>query len=149
MLKLGDRWEWGDTAYGSQFSVHKFNILISDLDFLQQGFQTWGSHPDKDGVMQPELLQDQKMQNELFTPVAVSVNQFALSRWVNTTTSIRGSIDMNFAADDGSVKRITEIPYAATLVGYQDSDRLRGVPWNSSGSAGYGDAARTLAPSLD
>ena len=116
MMKLGDRWEFGDWITGG--TRYNFNWLAGDLDIVAVGpLHASASHPDKDGVLYPEYAQagrlnygkkdtQQQAQGEAFN-VALPVT---FSWWRYVGDYHRGKLDTNFAAADGSVLRFNDVP---------------------------------------
>ena len=99
MRKLGDRLEYNSSS---------FNLLLADTVLRADDSPVWGrgTHPDKDGVWVNETWQDvpnpwvaNGLPGDNYSTVTLSV-------WVG---GVRGLIDANFALDDGSVRRITDI----------------------------------------
>lgn len=120
MYKVGDRFTWSGNAEG----VSRFDLLASDWndDMPQGGHFVQASHPDADGVMREIDLQHA----EAYW-LGGRVQRVTLSWWENSQTSTRGTIDRNFAHDDGSVSRVT------------------GQAWGD-GTTGPGDERMTVAP---
>jgi prepilin-type N-terminal cleavage/methylation domain-containing protein len=148
MRKLGDRWGWTDRWGAAAPRPYRFDVIIGDLDFLTDNLtQTWGSHPDADGLMAPERWQNEVVPVHALLPRGAGVNRFIMSRWwVGLTSTTRGAVDLNFAHDDGAVTRFTEVTYFDTLRG-SETTRLRGVGWNSTDQ--WSEAIRCSVPAVN
>ena len=108
MNRVGDRLSWmEDSATGRV--TYRFSSLVSDFDLFNVGASVFGSHPDETGVLWNQCLQD--VVSGVYQ-AGVSVRgsgRFVISRWLNGTRTDRGLIDRNFAFDDGSVARHTDL----------------------------------------
>ena len=115
MHKLGDRFEWND---------RRFSVLASDYDEYQLNSSTiYSSHPDRDGTMATQVLQDEGG--------AAGIANLYLTRWRRASLA-RGALDLNFAYDDGSVRRLVDVQYNGDP---QNTDRTAAVAQYADGSA--------------
>jgi prepilin-type N-terminal cleavage/methylation domain-containing protein len=128
MLKMGDRLVWQTTNFASPggMEVLKFNLLASDLMDVAGPNDVMAAHPDRDGNMVLRWFQD----TDFNTAFGLGDNQsadttgtggpgaaaggarFTFTRWHyngNLTPRAIGSVDRNFAHQDLSVSRITDI----------------------------------------
>jgi type II secretory pathway pseudopilin PulG len=121
MRKLGDKWSWfGASPFGEPPFERISNLIVSDWDgvtnFGGQGGGNMSSHHDADRLLTLSTWQNQS-------------NGFAVvtgSQWgVANQGRKRGTIDANYAPDDGSVYRLNDIKW--------DDDRTVSVPTTSSG----------------
>ena len=93
MYRLGDGFEWRDRRY---------RLLSSDADQYQNDNRIlFSSHPDRDGLMVPQVLENEGGVPDLAGNIYVS-------RWTRTVLE-RGPLDLNFAYDDGSVIRVPDL----------------------------------------
>lgn len=110
MRKLGDRWTF---TQGSPPAVTSFNVLCSDWDGIYtNNDQNISTHPDSTGQMAPYHRQDQDGAGWFGTAT--------FSAWAAVQ---RPPIDENFAFDDGSVIRVTDVKWnegVLTLGGAED-----------------------------
>ena len=127
MLRFGNRLTWTD-PYTSR--VNHFNVLASDINLVadpdKDGTATTGtqsSHCDRDQTMSMYAFQ-----NESPGGIWLALAEATISRWAGPLE--RGSLDLNYAIDDGSVPRFTQV--RATL---EDEPRLRRLPSNFAGTA--------------
>jgi prepilin-type N-terminal cleavage/methylation domain-containing protein len=125
MRRIGDRWTYTEEGDGSVPAVvESFSVLASDWDgLLRNASRNQSSHPDRDGTMENFTIQD-----EIFTGVLVP-RPFTFTVW-RTPPSLtrRGPIDTNYAFDDGSVGRYTDVPWDAAEVGAASDHGLVLVP---------------------
>jgi hypothetical protein len=123
MRRLGDRWGWmGQT----------FNLLACDGDRVSTTvpFEI-SSHPDRGGVLAPFVFQD-----------ALVPTPYTLSRWeARVQPDVRGNLDLNFAYDDGSVRRLDDLPYDEWRG--TGRERTTSVPYYN-GARNYGDGTEWL-----
>jgi prepilin-type N-terminal cleavage/methylation domain-containing protein len=103
MTRMGARFTWG---------TRSFNLLAGDYDIVNDGLTAYGSHPDRDGLMTNVKLQNQ------------------YSQWRATNAKPRGLIDMNFAYDDGSVRRLGGVATTPAA-----DDRIFRLPYQSQGGS--------------
>ena len=98
MMKLGDRW-----TYDNQ----RFNILACDFDFYRNtGAQAAASHGDNHFLV-----------NQVFEyAVSPFGGHVTSSLWANGGTADRDPLDLNFAYDDGSVRRLDQVVYVPGAV---------------------------------
>jgi prepilin-type N-terminal cleavage/methylation domain-containing protein len=123
MRRVGDRFTWTEDAATGPM-MYRFNMLVSDFDLFNVGAAVFGSHPDRAAVMWNQWLQDQ-VSGVYQAGVSIrGSGRFVMSRWVNATRTDRGLIDRNFAFDDGSVARLTDLDTQAPL----SSGKLVRVP---------------------
>ena len=121
MQRLGDRLEWA----GDQF-----NVLASDDDVIMPNLGLHASHPDRDGVMWHMAVQD-GMPSDFpgLTGNPDVDGRFTLSRWTTNNGRIdRGTLDTNYAFDDGSVRRYNGIRHNER---FRDDAQMVGVPWET------------------
>ena len=142
MQKIGDRWEFADWKgkARNQAVPYKFQWLVADLDIIWQGRHATAGHPDKAGVLSPEFAQggrfnyggsdaQQQAQDEGYN-AAIPVT---FSFWRNVGNFQRGRLDMNFAAEDGSVLRLSDVKY-------EYDERIAHVPNQRGNTEGAGNA---------
>jgi hypothetical protein len=111
MDRIGDRFSWDGVDASGADRLYHYRYLAADHDFIDSdGGSTHGSHPDADGVMFNMALQNEDFSSVSAAAYAATAGRkLTLSRWQSIQTSQRGSIDMNFALDDGSVERYTDV----------------------------------------
>lgn len=108
--KLGDRLQWRDTSR-ERNATQYFGVLVSDWDQLYPpGSNAINSHPDKSNVMAPNRQED---------------TGGILSFYLSTATWERGPVDENFAYDDGSTRRVSDVEW--------DDDRMARLPYRTNG----------------
>jgi prepilin-type N-terminal cleavage/methylation domain-containing protein len=117
MYKLGDRMTFTDDAG----ITRRFNLLASDMDVISlddnadgKNF-THSSHPDKTGTRFPTAVQDQNAISPVLPGAGLTITT---SRWDGNDCR-RGPLDMNYAYDDGSVLRLTDV-----VLGPKPGDRV-------------------------
>ena len=123
MRRVGDRLTWTEDAATGP-TVYRFSSLVSDFDLFNVGASVFGSHPDEPGVLWNQCLQD--VVSGVYQ-AGLSVRgsgRFVISRWLNATRTDRGLIDRNFAFDDASVTRYTDLDPQEPLI----SGKLVRVP---------------------
>jgi prepilin-type N-terminal cleavage/methylation domain-containing protein len=109
MKKLGDRLSWGD---------YRFDFLASDVDAMYvRDNGVYGTHPDHDGSLVQNVLQDEYHPGLLFVDIPL---RFTHSRWETGLTHRRGPIEANYVLTDGSVVRYDKITW--------DDDRIVAIP---------------------
>lgn len=88
MVRVGDRWSWQGT---------RFRVLAGDSDGAEDNGNglASASHPDENGVMVGEAHQNS--------------GGFTWSDWDSTPSLKRGTLDNNFAMDDGAVIRYNDV----------------------------------------
>ena len=131
MYKVGDRFTWTDVAPGAV--EVSFDLLISDLevsDIGDGGPFGYGSHPDRDGAWTNWVWQDvanpwRVPGGVASSPLAPAGDNITLSWWIGPAS--RGPVDLNFAHQDGSVRRQTQVAYK--------DPRLEIVPYYSDQTA--------------
>jgi prepilin-type N-terminal cleavage/methylation domain-containing protein len=137
MFKLGDRFEWEGVRY---------NWLVSDHDLVGAGGGAHASHPDRDGIMQNLVLQDNAGSDAERTAIAQAGFRYTFSRWeslisgsivVNFVAGAprpgdRGLLDLNFGAADGSVIRSANVPAVPVPPG---DDPVMHVPYHADDAA--------------
>ena len=133
MKKVGDRFTWSN-----EDGQPAFAILVSDTDAvgdnpaLLTGPFTYTSHPDKAGLLQPEVGRPE-------------THGYTMSTWRRYGGAERGAIDLNFAYTDCSVLRLDEVAWDEVRVdGRASSDRVTWVPEDAG--AGRADQIRTTLP---
>ena len=110
MFRLGDPLEWYDEPRNEQ---NRFRIVVGDEhDWNLQNSTT--AHPDKDGVMQNIVRQNEFL----------AVNTLTWSFWHGAD---RGPLDLNNTYDDGSVQRMIDVEI--------DDDRFARLPIQAYGEA--------------
>jgi prepilin-type N-terminal cleavage/methylation domain-containing protein len=100
--KLGQAFSFTDDRT-TPAKTHRYSLLASDCDSYDPTAWVYGSHPDRDGVMQWLELDD-----EGGIIPGLPVLKLVWSRW-QAATPDRGLIDRNFAYQDGSVNRLTDL----------------------------------------
>ncbi len=121
MSKLGSRWTFGGQS---------FSILASDRDRCSRNNNVLTTHPDRKDYLVPQL------------GINGSAGGWTITRWIAPVYPIggtidRGELDMNFAYDDGSVRRFNNIGLAdPPIPGPQD--RFAPIPSYSHLYAGPG-----------
>ena len=116
LLRVGDRLTWRDTANYNQTpggsQTYYTTILAGDRDFARTDSGAFddcqSSHPDREGVMVNAISQNEKNSYSDIEPVGTS-GAVTISLWLNLRTRNRGPIDVNYAYQDGSVKRLTNV----------------------------------------
>jgi len=93
MMRMGDRFDWNESS---------FDLLVSDRSFIAPG-HAQNSHPDKDNVM-PNLVSDNSADGPFFN--AGGTYKTTLSIWWSQGNERRGPVDLNFAYQDLSVRRL-------------------------------------------
>lgn len=113
MYKMGDRWTWSIRSSDATYFEHRFNILVSDLDLVEESTGlVENAHQDRDGLLAASTHQDRRaMPNE-----RESGNTATYSYWRRTTRPggqgpLRGHGDFNAALEDGSTHRYAEVPW--------------------------------------
>lgn len=102
MAKVGDRWTWSEPKVR-----RSFNILAGDLDRIHHNELTLNSHPDADDILNPTMVWQDHPAEGVGTTGAVKQT---ISFWSsNQREPVRGPVDLNFAFDDGSVRRSTRV----------------------------------------
>lgn len=92
MKKLGDRWT---------FAGKKYSVLVNDYDNYFNGQNRACSHPDDEGLL------ENNVQDHVVNPFTQSF--FTISVWRREGSRIRGPLDLNYAYDDGSVRRLDKL----------------------------------------
>jgi type II secretory pathway pseudopilin PulG len=143
MIKRGNRWSWSTVEDGSI----RFRVLLSDADTVADtAGLIYTSHPDNDGALNLVPYQDQPSYG---TALPGGVGG-AFTMWTYRGTTYRGALDMNFAYDDGSVDRLTDIKMnEVSFNGQKDSERVTWVPEDTDASRSVsqpGDQYRTTLP---
>jgi prepilin-type N-terminal cleavage/methylation domain-containing protein len=131
MNKLGDRWTWTNTVRG-QVEMH--DVLISDLDYVADGSQTVGGHPDAEGVRRQYTRENEDQ--EVAVPggggamAPFPVNKMVMSLWMSDIgVHQRGPIDYLAGAEDGSVRQYRDVAWDDLLPANAEGP-LRSVDWN-------------------
>ncbi len=101
LFKLGDRFSWQGTGY---------DVLASDFDIAEGNGLGIGSHPDKDGVWINQVLDNQPNPfNAGGAGQAGAAARATISWWIGN--SPRGLVDLNYAFQDGSVRRYSDVKW--------------------------------------
>ena len=122
MRRIGDRWTWfGRGPLDDAEFERVSSLLASDMDgvtlFGGQGGGNMASHPDADNVMKLDTFENQS------NGFAIAVS----SNWgVANQGRLRGTLDNNYAHDDGAVVRINGLAW--------DDERLASVPVTTAGT---------------
>ena len=119
MFRLGDALEYR-LALGEP--PKPYRVLMMDLNGADTTSYAMTGHPDLTGT-----LPRRTWQNQVSTGGAL----VTFARWQNGTQKTgdyRGPVDLNFAFDDGSVRRLDGLTR-------QDEDRTDRLPYYASGSA--------------
>jgi hypothetical protein len=100
MIKLGDKLQWNDGVQS-----HAYNVLACDTDIIDQPSASgpWvnDAHPEKsDPILFQRAVEGT---NQIFGSWEFS------SYWGNWMVTNRGPVDRNFAFDDASVRRVTDL----------------------------------------
>jgi prepilin-type N-terminal cleavage/methylation domain-containing protein len=112
MYRIGDRMTWQDTANwgpNDYKGLWRFDLLVGDVESnntnlgAHNNFNTRSSHPDKSGILLDTVVQNGPW--GLFVAGA----KFTLSFWESGRG--RGPVDLNFASQDGSVVRYTDVKF--------------------------------------
>ena len=115
MNRMGDRLTWSRDEDGDGAAeTYRFNVLISEEDQLNHpSADNWSiaSHPDKDGTMSQQVMQDGGGYAQNVPPDIgrYANNNWTLSRWVGPWA--RGPLDLHHAYDDGSVLLMRDIEH--------------------------------------
>ena len=130
MRKLGDRLQWADG--GKATPTDSFDLLAADEDDVNSVLnpdavhQSQSSHPDKDGAAANSWFQ-----NGFFFAGAYPLTA-TFSFW-RCTDRVRGPDDLNFAHDDASVERYTDVKYGDDRMRYaqdrSNDDNPVGFTW--------------------
>jgi prepilin-type N-terminal cleavage/methylation domain-containing protein len=120
MFKVGDRLTWTNVDYQNVTRNYTSRVLAGDRLRWWESETSWStSHPDSDGLLVEVALDESGSRAEweaggsvqataLRAGSGVNPNPVVLSEWVNVSPQ-RGLLDLNFALDDGSVVRFTEV----------------------------------------
>jgi prepilin-type N-terminal cleavage/methylation domain-containing protein len=113
MFRLGDRWGWtGADAIGNP-REYRFRTLVSDNSYSAiQPQQNYASHPDSDGLLTKVIDQDGTSGAVLAAAAALhnnGVTDLTDARWHRGGTPQRGTEDLNYGFDDGSVLRFDAV----------------------------------------
>jgi prepilin-type N-terminal cleavage/methylation domain-containing protein len=132
MFKIGDRFTVEDKA---------FNILAGDWDgvYLETSPpHHFSTHPDREGIMWDWVQQDSDFTNawtggpQTRTPGL----QVTWSYWHSPNGVSRGILDNNYAFDDGSVVRYSDVPpYAGSAAAPVEPEGWVWVPSYQSGNS--------------
>ena len=117
MARIGDRWTFANDKGEHAWSIIAHDFSTTSLDLPA----SWGTHPDADGVLKNTVLQDQLV--GLTAPIKATG-----SRW-DASVKERGTVDLNYAYEDGSVYRLDR-------VGWDDrrDERVTAVPEYDAGT---------------
>lgn len=115
MRKIGDRLEWDG---------ERFSVLVSDEDAILVGTGLHAGHPDSNGLMLHGAIQ--AAPDDQYN----SGGKYTLSRWYTNNGQItRGTLDTNYAFDDGAVLRYHGVTYDEEL---DPASRIEKVPMEAS-----------------
>jgi hypothetical protein len=115
MTRIGDRMTFKDTKTWNANSFHhpdvvwRFDLLIGDLDCNNTNIgghtnlDTRCGHPDKSGILAESVVENGAW--DFFGPSV----KFTQSFWESGNR--RGPVDLNFAHQDCSVERYTDIEF--------------------------------------
>ena len=126
MRKLGDRIEAVNEAGGAS-AVRNYNLLVSDYSVVHR-FQNYGfgTHPDdRDGLNNLTLQDgDSGWAGDIapfgvHTGVTTDKTIVTLSWWAGGNWGNRGTLDLNFGCQDGSVVRVDHVKFSDA-----DEDRM-------------------------
>ena len=106
MFKVGDRLTWTDRT-ASPWRQKSYTLLVSDDDFIRQN-SCGNSHPDRGNTMEFARAQDDAAAAVFW---GLQGRTLTLSYWRDQTTSRRTPTDANYAYDDGSVLRFSEVTW--------------------------------------
>ena len=124
MRKLGDRFTWTHLYAGGRTVTQSFELLAGDVDVIRgAGNLAYASHPDYDGVLVNNPIQDARQ----------IYHKQTSSHW-GAGVPMRGAIDLNFAYQDGSVIGYKEVPFQAGQPGAEEHERYTGVPEDMANS---------------
>ena len=107
MTRLGDRFE---------SKSESFSVLAGDQDLVAANVSSvTSSHPDDAGLLSNEVWQDGEYlgggpgPDAAVLEVTNAVSAFTMSRWSLSNSLARGVLDLNYAYDDGSVRRFNTV----------------------------------------
>ena len=131
MQRLGDRWTARDAQNGVDVS---FRWLLADSNIQNRGAAITASHPDRRDLLANHYAQAGKFDygdnNPQFQIAGNAALPITYSWWRIADQQPRTTVDLNFAADDGGVMRLTN-------VANEHDDRTYHVPHQrNSGSGG-------------
>jgi len=110
--RIGSPFSWRDRAY---------TVLVADYDEYQQGFLT-SNHPDRAGTMAPQKFDAVDASQDPLVPLYTGGNTvLSLARWLDTPAFDRTGLDLNFAYQDASVRRLSDLAI-------NDAQRTEKVP---------------------
>jgi prepilin-type N-terminal cleavage/methylation domain-containing protein len=146
MRRIGDRWEWSAMDRNGRAVAAAFPWLMTDRDMILDNpaiaIGVNNSHPDSDGVMKNVAIGNE-FDRSVDRPVALvaltQFNRIAISLWIAWGTMQRGTVEMNAAADDGSVSRLNRVA--------RESDkRVIPIPENSDNTSWPNNFGHVPAP---
>jgi competence protein ComGC len=128
--KVGDLLTFlNDKHYGpgNTFQLRS-GLLLSDKDyFAAVGFGMLASHPDRDGVMHQNVMDnepvDRGTQDAFVRSLELLNGMTTLSEWAGATH--RGDLDTQHAYQDGSVRRLDNVGMSANVA---DDPRTTFIP---------------------
>ena len=125
MFKLGDRFQCQDQSY---------NLLATDNDAVPSvptgTVQT--CHADGDGKCYDQVLQDGAFDFGAGQQASV---QLTISIWRLDKSAMRGPVDLNFAYDDGSIRRCTGVTWRYLQDNGESMSKL--PEWNTQRTGSY------------
>ena len=139
MIRFGDKVEWRDNltpappGHTSPFTVRS-NILVGDANGVQISHFSRASHPDVDGRLRLHLAQngpnapDDLRGNDIVVP-AGAVSQTRADWVMGVSSNPRGTVDLNYGYDDGSVSRFTGVTGRWNDVESDRGHRFYAAPW--------------------
>ena len=106
MMKVGDRFE----GRGHDNVVRRFDLLASDRDLMQVANtrRTQTGHPDAAGITVNRVVQNGQFDLEVTGTGADSL-KMTIATWASLVP--RGTVDLNFAHQDGSVRRYQAVKF--------------------------------------
>ena len=117
MFKVGDKLTYlgpYDAAH-MESGLKQFSVLVTDRDAYgpQEHNSAQSSHPDANGVLRSWRFQDAQAppQWNPYGPASGVVygGRITLSIWMTFDQSAKGELDLNYAYDDGSVRRLNNV----------------------------------------
>ena len=106
MFRLGDRFTWPDASNAGTIE-RSFDLLISDTEVSDTDGYRLGSHPTREANRNNLVLQEGP-NPWIAGGLTGAVTKVTLSWWQGP---LAGTVDLNFAHQDGSVRRITEVRF--------------------------------------
>jgi len=113
--RMGSPFTWTEEVEAKEY---EFYLLVGDYDETWDG-GAWSNHPDRDGLMwHPD-------EENALNPISSDFRIF-ISRWYSANGQ-RGPLDLNFAYQDNSMQRLTDLSV-------QDDERTVKTPQTMGGN---------------